>query len=575
MATLEELVVRIKADTTALQTGMTRAVTLTEQSGRKMGRSLDTVRQAALGLGAALATGAFASFAKRAIDAAGHVNDLAQQIGFSASTLSALETSLAATGASLDDFTMANSLLQNALGEAAKGGQEQIKTFDELGLSVRSLQRLSPEDQFYAVVEALSQVDEQYRQTEIGRSLFGRGFAKLLPLLKESQGDLRAVVEEQQKLSEGLGEETLKRVDAFGDAMSAAGIRIRNDFLNVFAEISPLLTDYINNLEHGISLILNLPQEARDLGYNAAMAYRNRGLPEGVSRVRPNVPALDDLQASLNRQLEAKGLMTSKNGAKGSNAGLLKPEKTEAEKQAEKEINDRLQERAKLIEQNRTAYEVLVDDSIRANDLLADDQDQRNRELQRAWEEYVSSTEQGTDDASKAVEELAVSIRDSLSNSFERAIFDARNFGDSLTSIFDGIARQIARTAFIDPLAGGITDAIKGSGALGGIGDFIGNFLSGARASGGPVGAGRSYLVGEEGPEIFTPSMSGTIIPNNKMSGGGITVPITFNISPGIQGTVRAELMGAIPGIVQASKNAVFSAIQSGGPAAQLVGRRN
>lgn len=40
--------------------------------------------------------------------------------------------------------------------------------------------------------------------------------------------------------------------------------------------------------------------------------------------------------------------------------------------------------------------------------------------------------------------------------------------------------------------------------------------LSGGRASGGPVMAGRSYLVGEQGYEIFTPSVSGTIIPHGK-----------------------------------------------------------
>jgi hypothetical protein len=570
MATIEELLLRISADTSALQGGMNRAVAITAQAGRNMGRSLDTVRQAAVGLGAALATGAFASFAKRAVDTAGHINDLAQQIGFSASTLSALETSLAATGASLDDFTMANSLLQNALGEAAKGGQEQIKTFDELGLSVRSLQRLTPEDQFYAVVEALAQVDEQYRQTEIGRSLFGRGFARLLPLLKESKGDLRGLTEEQQRLKEGLGGETLARVDAFGDAMSTLGIRIRNDFLTAFAQIAPEIDTLLNRLTQVPSVVraafVDIPFAA---GQGIGNYLSGRGLTPSMPRERQN---LDDLQASLNRQLEAKGLVASKNGAKGSNAGLLKPELTEAQKQAENELNDRLQERAKLMEQNRTAYEVLVDDSIRANDLLADDQDQRNRELQRAWEEYVSSTEQGTEDASKAVEELAVSIRDSLSNSFERAIFDAKNFGDSLTSIFDGIARQIARTAFIDPLAGGITDAIKGSGALSGIGDFFGGFF----AEGGTLSPGQWGIAGENGPEpIYAGNMPLTVFPNRGGGGQQIVVNQTINLSPGLPETVATAIMNARPMFREDAKNAVFSAIQRGGPEAQLVGRRN
>lgn len=40
-----------------------------------------------------------------------------------------------------------------------------------------------------------------------------------------------------------------------------------------------------------------------------------------------------------------------------------------------------------------------------------------------------------------------------------------------------------------------------------------------ARAEGGPVTAGSPYIVGEKGPEMFMPKSSGTIIPNNKMSG--------------------------------------------------------
>lgn len=43
----------------------------------------------------------------------------------------------------------------------------------------------------------------------------------------------------------------------------------------------------------------------------------------------------------------------------------------------------------------------------------------------------------------------------------------------------------------------------------------------GARAAGGPVSAGSTYLVGEEGPELFTPNRSGQIIANGTPIGGG------------------------------------------------------
>jgi hypothetical protein len=50
--------------------------------------------------------------------------------------------------------------------------------------------------------------------------------------------------------------------------------------------------------------------------------------------------------------------------------------------------------------------------------------------------------------------------------------------------------------------------------------------FGGARALGGPVVGGSSYLVGERGPELFTPGSSGSITPNNSLGGGGITVNV-------------------------------------------------
>jgi len=50
--------------------------------------------------------------------------------------------------------------------------------------------------------------------------------------------------------------------------------------------------------------------------------------------------------------------------------------------------------------------------------------------------------------------------------------------------------------------------------------------VAGARANGGPVGRGSTYLVGEQGPELFTPGTSGNITPNNALGGANITVNV-------------------------------------------------
>jgi hypothetical protein len=51
------------------------------------------------------------------------------------------------------------------------------------------------------------------------------------------------------------------------------------------------------------------------------------------------------------------------------------------------------------------------------------------------------------------------------------------------------------------------------------------------RAAGGPVSAGGSYMVGEVGPELFTPSRSGNITPNSAL--GGNTYQITVQAGVG------------------------------------------
>ena len=40
------------------------------------------------------------------------------------------------------------------------------------------------------------------------------------------------------------------------------------------------------------------------------------------------------------------------------------------------------------------------------------------------------------------------------------------------------------------------------------------------------MAAGSTYLVGERGPEAFTPSQSGTITPNSALGGGGTQVNV-------------------------------------------------
>ena len=74
-------------------------------------------------------------------------------------------------------------------------------------------------------------------------------------------------------------------------------------------------------------------------------------------------------------------------------------------------------------------------------------------------------------------------------------------------------------------------------------------------------------MVGERGPEMFIPNQQGSIVPNNKLSGGGggSTIVQNINVTTGVQQTVRAEIANLMPQIAEASKAAVLEARQRGG----------
>lgn len=87
----------------------------------------------------------------------------------------------------------------------------------------------------------------------------------------------------------------------------------------------------------------------------------------------------------------------------------------------------------------------------------------------------------------------------------------------NLSNLWSGFTSEVSEywKRFID----WVTGTSKDTGAGGGGG-------SSARQFGGSVLAGRPYLVGEKGPELFVPSQSGSIVPNNKM---GSSININFN----------------------------------------------
>ena len=98
-----------------------------------------------------------------------------------------------------------------------------------------------------------------------------------------------------------------------------------------------------------------------------------------------------------------------------------------------------------------------------------------------------------------------------IETSLTRALLSGKLGFEDLKKIALAAMAQIAQASLRALVSGG-----AGGGAGGGIGAVLTSALSGlfgapGRSHGGPVSAGRGYLVGERGPELFVPSGGGRI----------------------------------------------------------------
>lgn len=180
-------------------------------------------------------------------------------------------------------------------------------------------------------------------------------------------------------------------------------------------------------------------------------------------------------------------------------------------------------------------------------------QEALGRQYEGPGQRYMRSLRTEAAELNTAIEEVAVSgvqsLNQALAESASRFINLGGAAGRVLNQILSDLMAVYIRQQLIMPLLGRVgSGSLSGGGApsfagTGSIASYTTNFsgLLPGRATGGPVAAGRAYVVGEHGKEVFLPSESGTIIPNHKAFGS------TPNLMP------QGRAFGATPNIGPAS----------------------
>jgi lambda family phage tail tape measure protein len=162
-------------------------------------------------------------------------------------------------------------------------------------------------------------------------------------------------------------------------------------------------------------------------------------------------------------------------------------------------------------------------------------------------------------DTMKKTQEVFDSVWGNMGSAIDRFVktgkLSMKDLARSIIQDLIAIQMKAAALSFLRMMfAPTMGPSIDGGGALP---SSFNQYLA-PRAAGGPVSGNTPYMVGEKGPELFMPSGSGTIIPNNQTSQMGGTTNVTNNYINAIDTkSFEDRLLG--------SSNAIWAANQYAG----------
>ena len=510
----------------------------------RVGSSIGNVRTALAALGAGVALKQFAT----------QIDDLAKasgRLGLTVNELQSLQFAASQTGASAEELEKGLTRFSRAISEASSGIGTGLRSFEALGIKVTDAQNnLRPTSELLdEVSDRLAQIEAPADRVRIAFDLFGRSGVNLVNTLQNGSGAVKELQDEFNAVTLLLTDEQAKAVEAANDRfdklgriLGSIGQRISSVVVPALARISEFIIlnvlKALNGATKAVRSFLNeIVDFANSVGITMEKFTFGEGLNQELDRIIINLEksktVTDEVADSGRYYLDISDKLSQSVGFQSQQFKKLRDSMV-AVPVTYDEIGNKV---TNLGERSKTAFEKYID---AANDMKS------------------------------ATEKIAINginrLEDALTGLMSGTMSAKDAFKSMASSIIADIARMQAKR-MIAGFMGGMDGGAGGSG--GGFGNILGSLFGGFRANGGAVSAGKAYVVGERGAEMFVPNSSGQIIPNG---GGGVTVNQTINLSTGVQQTVRAEVMNMLPSIQESTKAAVIEARRRGGSFAAAFG---
>jgi len=487
-----------------------------------------------------LAAGAATAFATSFFKAADAVNDFAEGSGLAIEEVLALQSAMVQAGKGADNAAQMWDRFSTTLGGAADGQKEQADLFKELGVSIADAGgMLRPEIEIFRdLTSVLSQMGPGAERARLQVALFGKQFANVdISKIDQLSRNTDKFTGEAKKGVQAIGE--------IGDAIDEMTEKAKIGFLTLVGKARDAWT--------GIKKFLGFGEEEAPA---PVMNVAKGGIQSGT-RVKPVKDTsadsaakalksyLEGLDAQILKLREGEEAALRFEAAKqGGPAGLEKMEQIIKLRREEAEMQEQLQRNAKEAAQEIAAAEDLR--KMRQDQIIKDYEKQIEIEkeaqqvaLDAMWQAEVTAnkeleamdlTKKEKDEQLELLEDLRDGYK-SLGTTIVEAFMQGKSASQAFKSALSSLLQKLASRSLDKFLDAIFKPNMTGAPSL------FENFMStipviggifGKRAGGGPVNSGSPYIVGERGPELFVPSMSGQVVPNYAM--GGATTVNNYNI---------------------------------------------
>ena len=463
--------------------------------------ALDAVKANA----ATFAIAAGAAVGKFAIKAIGEFQDLALAAGKFADA-----TGLSVEQASRfievgNDIGIEAGTIESGIGKMNKTLGATPELFKELGVDVvRTNSGLTDVNgTFLAVIDRLNKIKDPAQRATVAAKLLGKGWQSMAELINLGSDEIKKSLDSVAG-AQVISDEELKKAKEFRDTMDELG-----DMWNGFViEAGGYFVNTINGLDSWQGKLKAISPVARVVGFA--------------------IDGLTGLFSDNDDQAEETAEKAKRLG--DAYAGYVSSRLAEGRQEVAL-MNLQLEEQAEQLAITDLKWQSLIG-TLKLDSAMADAKEQLAALKEKAVEAFGGSEEAVNEykesliDAQLMVLALAGTV--ALTNSQKNQIRILADTGELERAL--GLINVIT--------AGGYTPELNAMR------------FRGPRAAGGPVAPGGSYLVGERGPELFTPSSSGNITPNSAMGGGNT---ITVNVNGGDPDAVvraiqkYARQNGAIP----------------------------